>query len=142
MTERKRLTGDELLQTYEIVNEEDYQQAEQILLTSQTTQIKEEYGKQIEIINSSLPSLAEQFTWAMQLTEALVWQNASQTKREAMQLPLIDALCIARGQDESREQLIGKILLNYQSYVNQIAPILGQQKQQLNQLREQEQVNG
>lgn len=134
MTEKRRLVGDGVLQTYETVSEEEYQVTEQALLTSQTTQIKEEYGKQLETVNNSLPSPAEQFTWAMQLTEALAWQNAASEIKESMQLPLIDALCQSRQLNETREALIAKILDNYQHYVSQIAPILGQQKQDLSQL--------
>lgn len=142
MPEKRRLVGDGVLQTYEVVSDDDYQAAEQTLLTSQTTQIKEEYGKQLEIVNNRLPSLAEQFTWAMQLTEALAWQNAALENKESMQLPLIDTLCDTRAQGETRAELAAKILANYQSYVDQIAPILGQQKQELSQLINQEPVNG
>lgn len=142
MTEKRRLVGDGVLQTYETVSEEEHQQAEQTIITTQTLQIKEEYGKQLETVNNSLPSPAEQFTWAMQLTEALAWQNAVLENKESMQLPLIDALCQSRQLNETREALIAKILANYQSYVDQIAPILGQQKQELSQLINQEPVNG
>ena len=123
--------SDIILERYEDVATatDEEKKLEELLMVKEVklTELQEQFTQDVQNISIALPH--EMASWQKQEEQARLWNNDN-----TVVTPIIDTLVIARGFEETKQELVDKILANASAYEVLYGTLLGKYHNKIKQL--------